>query len=305
MSLEKMLFDFYKVPFPAEEYIDNQNCCFICGENGKKLTDEHLFPKWLLGDTDSYDEKLTLPNNTKTFFRNITIPCCNSCNNKVLSQVDNKVKSIFEKECLDVNDNERKLLYHWMLKISSGLFLKGASLKSNRKDPDSDFLTTKKELVRKELLFSLTKSIKYKITFTNFTPYSLFLFDFDQSGMEDHPFGFLANYNYPTFAFAYKKLALIIAIGDDGDIRDRFTTITNLEFTKINCSGLKNNFCGVLTAHYLRNNIFGYLNVVTPNSKELRLSKYLEPDKEGMENFRPWDKRVYKHYFDFYNNLTN
>ena len=304
MSLEKMLFDFYKVPFPAEEYIDNQNCCFICGENGKKLTDEHLFPKWLLGGTNSYDTQLTLPNNTKTFFRNITIPCCISCNNEVLSFIDNKVKNIFDKECVDVTNEEREIIYHWMLKISSGLFLKGAGLKSNRRDPGSDSLTTKNHLARRELLFSLTKAIKYKVTFTNFTPYSLILFEFDPGQIIDYPFAFMSNYNYPTFAFAYKKMALIIAIGEDGEIRNCFPAASKIEFSKIDTPTFLRHFCSILTAHSLRNNTSGHVSITSPLSTDLRLSKFTEFGKEDVDNFKPWDKEVFEKYFEFYKKFT-
>lgn len=298
-----ILFDFYKVPFIPEDFIENKNCCFICGQIFKKLSREHLFPKWLLGDTNSYDERLTLPNRTRFFFRKMVIPCCESCNGIVVSNLDNKAKSIFEKSCKNISDKEKTVLFQWITKITSGLFLKSSNLRSNIRDPNSESLTTKDHLRSKKYLFALAKSIKYKVTFTNFNPYSLFLFEYDDSKSGELPFLFSSNYNYPTFAFAYKKIALIISIGDDGEIKDCFEPIRQLEFSTFDYPKLLENFCGVLTAHHLKNNKYGYLNIQSPITKELRISKFVIPGREEMPNFQLWDKGIYKRYFDFYKNF--
>lgn len=74
-------------PFDAMTF-DNDHC-FLCGSPlSQDGTAEHVFPKWLLEKYDLWDRKLTLLNGTTIAYRQLTVPCCQKCNNKYLSSLE-------------------------------------------------------------------------------------------------------------------------------------------------------------------------------------------------------------------------
>jgi len=240
-----------------------------------------------------HHKKIILSNESKIKFHQLTIPCCKKCNTKYLSQLENKVKLIFEKSYKEVSEADRDNLFKWLLKIYGGLWLKSTTLKKDRSKIDSESIIPKTHLKNLLIVFSLIKSIKYDVTFTNFKPYSLFLFDYKQT--EDAvPFNFLDNFNFPTVAFAYKKIGIILSIGDGGEIRNRFTRMNTLEYSRVDEFTILENFCRVLTAHSLMNKVYGYISMRGDIASQLRVSKFILPGKEKMDSMRPWDSGVFK-----------
>jgi len=211
-----------------------------------------------------------------------------------LSRLEQKVKVIFEKTSSTITEEERTILFKWLLKIFGGLWLKTSTLKLNISKKDSSTIIPRDYLKNFSLIYSLIKTIRYDVFFTNFKPYSLFLFDIDFND-EEMPFMFLDNLNYPTILFAYKKIGAILAFGEGGEVRNHFTRMNKIEFSKINQIGLLENFCRVLTAYSLMNkNKYGYLNIRSVVSEELRIAKFIFPGKEKLETLKPWDKEIFR-----------
>ena len=59
-----------------------RSTCFLCSAplRAKNRSDEHVFPKWLLQRFNLWDLKLSLLNGTDISYKQLTIPCCKTCN---------------------------------------------------------------------------------------------------------------------------------------------------------------------------------------------------------------------------------
>jgi hypothetical protein len=116
----------------------DQDRCFLCGVelDTVERTDEHIFPQWLLNDFDLFNEELNLPNETTIKYGSLKIPCCATCNNKWLSQIESDVSQAFRSGPDAVRDLDVGTLSLWMGKIYYGLLFKDSSLLLDRADPE-------------------------------------------------------------------------------------------------------------------------------------------------------------------------
>jgi hypothetical protein len=110
--------------------------CFACGGPPSTGVGEHVIPKWLQHKSNLFNERLTLLNGTLVPYRNLTVPCCEACNNGFLSQIENAVQPIIERGTIET-PGEKLLLGRWLSKILIGFLVKETSLLLDRKRPDS------------------------------------------------------------------------------------------------------------------------------------------------------------------------
>ena len=73
--------------------------CFLCGcRLGKKnRSDEHVIPKWIQRRFGLTNQELHLLNKTTIPYRQLTIPCCYTCNNALLQPIENRMASAVER----------------------------------------------------------------------------------------------------------------------------------------------------------------------------------------------------------------
>ena len=98
--------------------------CICCEKKGEKSSKEHIFPKWLLKKTNTYDNPITwIGLDRKIPGKDCVIPICEECNNELGIQLENPVSQIFERieNGLGFNDHEAELLVRWMWKMN-GMF---------------------------------------------------------------------------------------------------------------------------------------------------------------------------------------
>jgi len=69
--------------------------CFYCGGllRGNR-TREHVFPRWLQERFGLANQHLTLLNGTLIPYRQLTVPCCQTCNNVYLSKLEKRVQTL-------------------------------------------------------------------------------------------------------------------------------------------------------------------------------------------------------------------
>ena len=103
--------------------------CFLCGceLTKKNLTDEHIFPKWLLksypnlkmvNECSNISSEVSADkerNLVEKKYTKLKVNCCKECNNEKLSKIENIVEKCTRKGKLI--DKEEKNLKFWMLKI--------------------------------------------------------------------------------------------------------------------------------------------------------------------------------------------
>ena len=68
--------------------------CFLCGETltDENSTEEHIYPKWLQNKFALWDKQLILLNGTGINYRNLKIPCCKRCNNKMSEAIEKPIQ---------------------------------------------------------------------------------------------------------------------------------------------------------------------------------------------------------------------
>jgi len=73
--------------------------CFLCGVvlDPERDTDEHVIPRWIQERYELWTERLTLLNHTTLNhttipYRQLTIPCCVTCNNHHLGKIEMQVQ---------------------------------------------------------------------------------------------------------------------------------------------------------------------------------------------------------------------
>jgi hypothetical protein len=210
-------------PFDGMVFSDTQ--CFLCGQDlGEAKSREHVFPKWLLYRLDLWDKTITLLNRTTIPYRYLTVPCCPACNSEHLARLEEAIEFAFRKGPKQVIQTDKLLLYQWMGKIFYGLLYRELSLAADRSDPDSETITSTEMMEDYRALHGFLQSIRIPITFENFFPGSVFVFEiecapglgsFDYS---DNPIGM-------TFCIRVGNTGVIACLKDDGLVLESFSEL--------------------------------------------------------------------------------
>jgi len=159
-------------PFQKMSFTDDR--CFLCGKKLKTKTVEHVFPKWLLKEFNLWNQNIFLLNGTKIKYRQLTIPCCEECNNIYLSKVENQIRKNYFKGFNDFLKVDKILVYQWIGKIFYGLLFRELSLSLERKDPEKGSITNPNLLKEFETFYGFLQSIRTPFEFLNFKPWSIF-----------------------------------------------------------------------------------------------------------------------------------
>ena len=108
--------------------------CFACGGEPTSGHGEHIIPRWTQRRFDLFNQTLMLINRTRIPYRNLTIPCCESCNNGFLRDIENEVIEFLEKPNFR-DPHPRATLGRWLCKVFIGLVVKETTLLMDRSDP--------------------------------------------------------------------------------------------------------------------------------------------------------------------------
>ncbi len=124
------------------DLVSSQACliarrCFACGGEPTTGAGEHIIPRWLQNEFGLWDQRLRLLNGTLIPYRQLTIPCCQHCNNGFLSEIENDVRRLLLVGSQIASD-ERLSLGRWMAKVFVGFLIKESALPADRKQPNGD-----------------------------------------------------------------------------------------------------------------------------------------------------------------------
>src|ERR1700704_1590776 len=110
--------------------------CFYCGRplRGNR-TREHVFPRWLQERFGLANQHLTLLNGTLIPYRQLTVPCCQTCNNVHLSKLEKRVQTLLFDSSIAAARRDLKDIYIWASKILLGILYAERLLPLNRRYP--------------------------------------------------------------------------------------------------------------------------------------------------------------------------
>jgi hypothetical protein len=236
-------------------HLDDDHC-FLCGRilDEHNRTDEHVIPKWLQSKFTLWSKKLTLLNGSTIPYRQLLIPCCSSCNNESLAQLEAEISNLLLQPFRRLSIGEEHKLFQWCSKLLYGLLHREMSLQLNRG------VRSQGKIVRRQFLEDLTTfhhfmtSIICPMRFEGFVPYSLFVaetlvfsnaeknfdyFDFIELGPADDPILALC------LVIRVEQFGIICIFQDNGYQRrfcqgqlDRFTGIPlhPIQFLELACT---------------------------------------------------------------------
>lgn len=202
--------------------------CFLCGKflNKDNGTREHVIPRWLLGQFDLFDERLTLFNRTLIPYRQVTIPCCNECNSVYLSRIEAIMEAAIKRGADEVRKINLMTVYVWMGKIFYGLLYRDLSLLASRQDPNAGYLVEKEAMENFRALHSFLQAARMEIKFEGFFPGSIFIFDLDlPEGFP--PFGYSDNPIGMTICLRMGNVGIIACLKDNGMIYEGLEELYN------------------------------------------------------------------------------
>lgn len=170
-------------------------------------------------DTKKYNlwnRELTLPNKTKIKYNQLTIPCCKTCNNTYLSDLEKEIKKAVEGGYEEFSKLDDIKIFQWTFKIYYGLLYKELFLDKDRKKSEDGKLMTDEELYRFKMLHICFQSLRVPMEFKS-TPWSVFVFKtykYEQNDFEEDYF--YADSKIPTVAIRMNGIGIIVAFGENG-----------------------------------------------------------------------------------------
>jgi hypothetical protein len=155
----------------------NKSRCFVCGSMLKEdnRSKEHVFPQWLQNAAGLRDQQLTLLNKTSIPYRQITVPCCKSCNNGPLADLEGDVKTAFEGGFNAVRRLNKECLLQWCVKIYLGILTKEYGLLVDRRRKSKGRIVPREVLKTASLLHKFLQSVLYDFEYFGF-PASIYVY---------------------------------------------------------------------------------------------------------------------------------
>jgi hypothetical protein len=191
------------------------NTCFLCGLqlDVSNRSDEHVFPQWLLRRFDLHNRQLNLLNGTGIPYRQLTIPCCRTCNNNHLSVIEQEVRSVIEgRNPLEKLDE--KTLYLWTSKILYGLLYREVLLPLDRASRSAGSIVSVEEMRRYGVLHVFLQAARLKIDFQcRHAPFpaSVFAFKVQEPKTLAAQFDFKDNIQFPALYMRLGSVGILAA----------------------------------------------------------------------------------------------
>lgn len=282
-------------PFQKMSFTDDR--CFLCGKKLKTKTVEHVFPKWLLNEFNLWNQNIFLLNGTKIKYRQLTIPCCEECNNIYLSKVENQIRKNYFKGFNDFLKVDKILVYQWIGKIFYGLLFRELSLSLERKDPEKGSITNPDLLKDFKTFYFFLQSIRAPFEFIDFKPWSIFIFNlhiYDNLSQFDYRDSFI----FMTFSIRMGNIGIIACLGDNGAQDDLFQDYYR-KLQKIKLHPIQfDEICAKVT---YKSSLFNrnpkYMTIMPEHKKEV--TKVITFPLQGLSSKPVYDDWIQKEYAKF------
>lgn len=200
----------------------NDDTCFLCGEPlDDRRTREHVFPKWLQHRHDLWSKELTLLNGTHISYSQLTIPCCDSCNNDHLGKLENTVRQAIHGGYAAAAELPPLTIYQWLGKIFFGILRKELRLLLNRRDPSEGTIVQDDLLERFATLHVFLQSIRQPFQFVGAMPFSTLVVNLHNRDSQDDYF-FRDSLPLTVASLRTKEVGFIVALQDAGIIRETY-----------------------------------------------------------------------------------
>lgn len=192
--------------------------CFLCGRRlGKKnRSDEHVIPEWLQERFNLWDMHLTLLNGTSIPYRKLTIPCCDSCNNEVLSPIEERIASATKSGVKALQELPTSALFIWLSKLMYGLLYKEGFLRADRRSQRKAAIVPRAMLERFGMLHQFMQSCRLPLTFNGFHPASIYIVECQEPKVRELGFDFRDSTPSLAISIRIGSVGILAALQDGG-----------------------------------------------------------------------------------------
>lgn len=204
-----------KIYSPFEDLHFDYDKCFLCG--GKPDSQEHVFPKWLQRKYDLWNQRISFPNGTSIQYKDLKIPCCKNCNNKSLSQLENKIKEALNGGYEKFKNLDELTIMQWVTKLYYGKLFKKLNLLIDRKNKNLGTMIKKEEMFSYRGIHEFLQSLRKPIDFTGDIPWSIQVFQVhNDSRLEEYEY---IDTIFLTGCIRLGDIGIIYSFGDWGYAR--------------------------------------------------------------------------------------
>ena len=195
-----------------------RSLCFLCGKklNKANRSDEHVFPTWLLKRFNLWNQELILLNGTSIPYRQITIPCCKTCNNVHLGRVEKAVEAAVSDGAKAVRGLDPTILLVWLSKILYGVLYREHLLHFDRRKASQGRLVPKAFLAKLKSFYLFLQAARVDMKFMGFFPASIFVFDVQVPKDVRIQFDFTDSPIFLAVACRLGGVGLVAALQDGG-----------------------------------------------------------------------------------------
>lgn len=198
--------------------------CFLCGAGlpADRNTDEHVIPKWVQERYKLWNQKLTLLNNTTIPYRQLTIPCCKTCNNVHLGKIELEM----QKACVAGAEAVRALpietLFIWAGKILYGLLYREHLLAWSRRDEKEGPIVPAELLERFRLHHQFLQAARVPFEFITGVPASVFVYRTMEPSDIKMGFDYWDNIMALGISIRVGKVGIVACLQDGGALKYSF-----------------------------------------------------------------------------------
>ncbi|MGQ3067956.1 MAG: hypothetical protein ACT6TH_11495 [Brevundimonas sp.] len=155
--------------------------CFLCATalTGDSRSEEHVFPRWLQKQFGIRDRKLELLNRVPVAYRKLTIPCCRTCNNGVLANLERRVQKHLLGSPANLSVEARTDLFLWTSKILFGLLYKQTSVSLDPAHRSGPTILDRTDMRQFSYLHMYLQGIRKGFQYWGETPLPATLFVYD------------------------------------------------------------------------------------------------------------------------------
>jgi hypothetical protein len=148
--------------------------------------------------------------------RQLTIPCCKSCNSGPLSNLETEIAAAVSGGFDTFADVDGLRVFQWVGKLFYDLLIVEGRLPLDRASRTSQRIASSDLITEYQLLHYFLQSIRLPFEFVDFTPWSLFRFRLKPAPPELGEFDYRDDLNTLAFGLRLGEIGIVINLLDNG-----------------------------------------------------------------------------------------
>ncbi|MGV3503362.1 MAG: hypothetical protein ACO1O1_06615 [Adhaeribacter sp.] len=192
------------------------NTCFLCGAATGPADALPVFPAWLMQHYGFADKQLLLLDKSVISFRDLTIPACPVCRQQHLQPLEQSMQQAHRHGAAGFRNLPQRDIFLWLAKMFYGILVRELLNEQNPLiRPEHAVGENPKMFLKFQSLSRLLQALRVPLVFDDFTPFSLFILEQDDT--PDEPaFAYRDELNTMMFSLKMDQVTLVCHLLDNG-----------------------------------------------------------------------------------------